>query len=482
MRANSIKTIIRNNKNTFDHINNLIESSKIRKRLSIKDKIKLANCNNYNSQNKEKENKNENRLLNKQFTMKDNENYIEYELSSNKIINKSHLRARSEIKYSEEERKSKLNSGYIYYSDDETNTLRAHDYINNRYKSKIELYTTYMQESIIMTKTILKIKAKLNKYHMTKKDQENKEKMIDRYNQERLSYKAHQLNKTINLKKEKKIFQIGDMMFNWINKLNLLNNNTLTNRTKRTSNVELKEVDLFYNNHEASVNPILNNMNRVQNIYFQLSYGVEKFYPDLFSLNPFKIINNDNKLYDMRSLFELFCQFKVLMKLCVVLNKTIDFLKKGLKFNAFYSLIPEVWNESKSFAKSIFHIFNKNRNGYLNFDEFLDGISRIRGKDVKNKIDIFMKIIDTDGNGKLSYEEVYDLSINSLNRVVGDDKNSIEMKESLAKLFADMIFNFCGVEVEDEIKLPIIKEKILFGGPEADYLEMFCCAGRDNTE
>ena len=45
-----------------------------------------------------------------------------------------------------------------------------------------------------------------------------------------------------------------------------------------------------------------------------------------------------------------------------------------------------------------------------------------------------------------------------------------------------MIFSFVNVNEDEEIKLPMIKEKILCGGQEADYFEMFYCSGYKNLQ
>ena len=87
----------------------------------------------------------------------------------------------------------------------------------------------------------------------------------------------------------------------------------------------------------------------------------------------------------------------------------------------------------------------------------------IKSDSISDKIDMFFKIIDTDGNGLLSYDEVLELSLMSLKRnIKGEDKNSEEVINELAKYFADLIFKLVDVDKDDEIPLPKIKEVIKF--------------------
>lgn len=65
--------------------------------------------------------------------------------------------------------------------------------------------------------------------------------------------------------------------------------------------------------------------------------------------------------------------------------------------------------------------------------------------------------MDSDGNGMLSYEEVFDLSLASLEKTVKGD-NSVEITAELAEFFTRKIFKMVDVDVEDEIPLGKIKD------------------------
>ena len=102
----------------------------------------------------------------------------------------------------------------------------------------------------------------------------------------------------------------------------------------------------------------------------------------------------------------------------------------------------------------------------------------LRSKDLNQRYEIFLKIIDTDGNQKLSFYEVVDLSIASLKRTIGEDytQNAKEFIRSLADFFAKLIFQLVDMPLKSEIPISLIKQKILEGGEAASYLEMLICA------
>lgn len=54
--------------------------------------------------------------------------------------------------------------------------------------------------------------------------------------------------------------------------------------------------------------------------------------------------------------------------------------------------------QSEELAKSIFAKIDFNYSGFLNWDEFLKLMVIIRAKTLKEKIDLFIKISDEDGN------------------------------------------------------------------------------------
>ena len=111
---------------------------------------------------------------------------------------------------------------------------------------------------------------------------------------------------------------------------------------------------------------------------------------------------------------------------------------------------------------------------------------------IENKLDLFMRIIDADHNGKMAFEEVFELSKISLERFFKNkDSNKEEEKEQnyiifeLADYFAKLIFDIMDIDLNKEIEIDSIKRKIMLnqlnekkfkeGILASEYLEMFVC-------
>ena len=100
-------------------------------------------------------------------------------------------------------------------------------------------------------------------------------------------------------------------------------------------------------------------------------------------------------------------------------------------------------------------------------------MKRIRAKTLKDKINLFIKIADDDGNGLLSKTEVYDLSKICLSKYINDEETLVSLSEYLTKL----IFQVTETKLTEEIPLTLLRKKILDGHKDADLLKMF--AGAD---
>lgn len=69
-------------------------------------------------------------------------------------------------------------------------------------------------------------------------------------------------------------------------------------------------------------------------------------------------------------------------------------------------------------AKMMFNKIDFNFSGNLNWAEFLDLMVVIKAKSLGDRVDLFIKIADKDGNGLLSQSEVYNLTKICLSRFI----------------------------------------------------------------
>ena len=215
---------------------------------------------------------------------------------------------------------------------------------------------------------------------------------------------------------------------------------------------------------------------------------VEKIFPDMIGFNLPKILH-DNKAYTVKLLYDVFIEFKTLLKFCILYNKDINIHKKGIDFQTFFHCNTKINQQGEGLSKKIFRTLNnKTEKKYLPWGNYLDGMMRMKDPNMNNKMDLFFEILDENGDGSLDYNEVYNLSMVSLQRTLSQNpldimKKSEEEKQSekevidvLAVFFSNMIFNLVNIDVKDDIPIDVLRKKMQEGGEAAEYLEMFLCA------
>lgn len=121
----------------------------------------------------------------------------------------------------------------------------------------------------------------------------------------------------------------------------------------------------------------------------------------------------------------------------------------------------------------MFKKIDMNFSGNLNWTEFLDLMVVIKAKTLAERVNLFIRIADKDGNGLLSREEILQLTKICLQRFVENEPHLLDM---LCEYFTKLIFETLGVGEDKEIPLEKIREAILSGGPNSELLTMFCGA------
>jgi hypothetical protein len=376
---------------------------------------------------------------------------------------------------------------WYFYSDNEENFNSKYKYLENTYKfDKYQIFV-HFNEIIIDKKRKALLKSNEEKKSIINEENEfeNMFGRIDKYNKE-LKKKEKQLQIYIHNKKKRykeNNFKIQHMRPEDIEKRkNETEEQTKIFMKKLLENMEIFKIDdkheidhgMFYGDGRFKF--VKKNKSLYENIYFHLDRDVDKYYPNLFFFNIPRLLKVYSN-FDRKEMYEVFIQYKVLMKLCSGINKTLRLVGKGIDFKTFWKGVPQMSGEDADLAYKLFNVINDRKGPYLSLEEFMKGMSIIRSNNIADKIDMFFKIIDNDGNGLLSFDEVYEISLMSLKRTVkSENENSMEVIQELAEFFATLIFKLVDVDIDDEIPLPKVKEKIIGGGEEAEYLEMFCCA------
>ena len=232
------------------------------------------------------------------------------------------------------------------------------------------------------------------------------------------------------------------------------------------------------------------NLKNLSSSQFQSDYLTEKNFPYVASFNLPLLMKHFPKL-KRKEIFSVYVDFKTLLKFYISLNKDYDKIEKGIDFDTFFNCNPSMKFQGKILAKKIFNGLNNNKK-YINFEEFLKGLVTMKFDTIENKLDLFMRIIDADNNGKMAFEEVFELSKISLERFFKNkDSNKEEEKEQnyiifeLADYFAKLIFDIMDIDLNKEIEIDSIKRKIMLnqlnekkfkeGILASEYLEMFVC-------
>ena len=300
--------------------------------------------------------------------------------------------------------------------------------------------------------------------------------LMRRYNDirgKRYKIEIHQNMKSVLQKMEDDVKEGTKGIFSaYLNKLQIL--------SKKDSEYEVDE-DKFYDtekNREKKLQKsiIHKNIQKINDMAHHTIREIDKYYPDLISMNIPAVLKAYPKL-KRRVFYDIFIQYKNLLTLCICVNKDLKKINKGLDFPTFFNCLPQMKSQGHLQAMKLYKTLNKLNTDYLNWEEFMQGMLSMKSNNISDKIDIFFNVIDADGNGLLSFDEVYEISKQSLQRTLGDkNDDDDEVVNCLATYFANLIFQLVDMPIDDEIPMDKIKEKILEGQSAAGYLEMFICA------
>ena len=100
--------------------------------------------------------------------------------------------------------------------------------------------------------------------------------------------------------------------------------------------------------------------------------------------------------------------------------------------------IKELLFENRDLVDKIFHSANSSLSGFLSWEEFLRAMKIIFTQNLETKVTLFFKIIDSDGNGLLSSEEVFEICKMSLSRF--EKKEVEDFIDEMARNFTRFIF------------------------------------------
>ena len=374
--------------------------------------------------------------------------------------------------------------------------IKEQDY--DKIKKIIEKDDEKMNQQI--SEKLKNMNEKIKKYKLKRPNEETEEgieKLFEIYNKKR----GKRNNFTTNLTLEKKdkyeplinIQNKEKIEYYFKNRLNNILMDTKGNQRFILKTEEQKTKPEKITNFEIST--LANRANR----------KVEKKFPDLCAFNLPKILNQ-NKEYNLKLLYDVFIEFKSLLKCGMVHNRNLDLVKQGIDFDIFFNCNTKINQQGIDLSRKIFKAFNNKTNlNFMSWQNYFDGMMKIKDQNIDNKLDLFFQILDENGDGSFDYNEVYNLSLISLQRVLSENKkkeesenkenksedkeNKSENKENksesneeesvtniLAEFLTKFVFELVDIDIDGEIPIDLLRAKMDEKNEQSDYLEFFLCA------
>lgn len=146
----------------------------------------------------------------------------------------------------------------------------------------------------------------------------------------------------------------------------------------------------------------------------------------------------------------------------------------GIDDKVFRKGVYQVFIQNDELAEKIFGTIDYNYSRFMNWPEFISGMQMIKAKTLADKIGLFIKLADSDGNGLLDSTEILNFCRASITRFINPEYQ--DFVESIVEYFKKFIFATLSFDESEEIPLASIREHILKGLPGSNLLAMFCGA------
>ena len=341
---------------------------------------------------------------------------------------------------------------------------------------------------------------KIKKYNSKRPNEETDEGyevLFKNYNKKRGERNNIITNRALNLNKKKEdLINIHTLEEIEYCKKNKFNNILLDVRGKQRYLIDIENNNIQKNAKisEYELISLTNQANR----------RVEKLFPDLLTFDLPKVLRQ-NKEYSLKLLYDVFIEFKTLLKCGMIHNRNLNLHKTGIDFETFFNCNTKINQQGIALSKKIFKAFNSKTNiNYMPWENYMDGMMKIKDPNIDNKLDLFFQILDENGDGSFDYNEVFNLSLISLQRVLPEEPNSKNKSEEknnegekdnkdednknnkedeepnitniLAEFLTKYVFELVGIDIDGEIPIDLLRAKMDEKNEQSDYLEFFLCA------
>ena len=173
------------------------------------------------------------------------------------------------------------------------------------------------------------------------------------------------------------------------------------------------------------------------------------------------------------------------------IGRNLDLVRRGIDFDTFFNCNTKINQQGIDLSKKIFKAFNNKTNlNFMSWQNYFDGMMKIKDQNIDNKLDLFFQILDENGDGSFDYNEVYNLSLISLQRVLAENKKKEESENKenksenedenvtniLAEFLTKFVFELVDIDIDGEIPIDLLRAKMDEKNEQSDYLEFFLCA------
>ena len=397
--------------------------------------------------------------------------------------------------------KVKLKQNYEHKKNEENDSVIKKCMKEKEYKKITDILDEDNQK--MQKKIEEKFKAldeKIKKYNSKRPNEETDEGyevLFKNYNKKRGERNNIITNRALNLNKKKEdLINIHTLEEIEYCKKNKFNNILLDVRGKQRYLIDIENNNIQKNAKisEYELISLTNQANR----------RVEKLFPDLLTFDLPKVLRQ-NKEYSLKLLYDVFIEFKTLLKCGMIHNRNLNLHKTGIDFETFFNCNTKINQQGIALSKKIFKAFNSKTNiNYMPWENYMDGMMKIKDPNIDNKLDLFFQILDENGDGSFDYNEVFNLSLISLQRVLPEEPNSKNKSEEknnegekdnkdednknnkedeepnitniLAEFLTKYVFELVGIDIDGEIPIDLLRAKMDEKDAESEYLEFFLCA------
>ena len=118
-----------------------------------------------------------------------------------------------------------------------------------------------------------------------------------------------------------------------------------------------------------------------------------------------------------------------------------------------------IFTQSQEMAKRIFSEISESFSEYVDWTRFLIGMKEISTKKITEKLDLFMKITNSDKNGMITYDEVVNLCVINLNNNVRFSEKNLDYSDLVDALVKE-IYKICDTPLGESLSIPKIKKLV----------------------